>query len=181
MESPSQECGWLLYVSLAAKCGGEPYRVLGFVAVVVAAFAVTSLAHWVSPGGPAWGRYWWNKRGLGIGDAIPGPRGIPVVGSMALMTGLAHRKLAAAAAAGSPARRRLMAFSLGETRVVVTADPDVARELLASPAFADRPVKESAYGMLFHRAIGFAPYGTYWRALRRVASTHLFSPRQVAA
>ncbi|XP_006660360.2 cytochrome P450 78A9-like [Oryza brachyantha] len=178
----SQECGWLLYISLAAKCGGEPYRVVGFVAVLVVAFAVTSLAHWVAPGGPAWGRYWWNRKGVGIGHAIPGPRGFPVVGSMPLMAGLAHRKLAAAVAtAGSPAWRRLMAFSVGETRVVVTSDPDVARELLASPAFADRPVKESAYGMLFHRAIGFAPYGTYWRALRRVASTHLFSPRQVAA
>lgn len=74
-----------------------------------------------------------------------------------------------------------MALSLGETRAVVTGDPDVARELLGSAAFADRPVKESAYGLLFHRAIGFAPHGAYWRALRRVASAHLFSPRQVAA
>ncbi|KAL5231460.1 hypothetical protein ABZP36_030236 [Zizania latifolia] len=177
----SQDCGgWLLYISLAAKCGGEPYRLVGFVAIFLVACVFTSLVHWASPGGPAWGRYWWMRRGLSIGNAVPGPRGLPVIGSMWLMTGLAHRKLAAAAAS-SPARRRLMAFSLGETRVVVTADPDVARELLASPAFADRPVKESAYGLLFDRAIGFAPYGMYWRALRRVASTHLFSPRQVAA
>lgn len=180
--APSEECGWPLYISLAAKCGGdgEPYRLVGFAAVLLTACVVTSLLHWASPGGPAWGRYWWTRRGLGIGNAIPGPRGLPVIGSMRLMTGLAHRKLAAAAAT-SLARRRLMAFSLGETRVVVTADPDVARELLASSAFADRPVKESAYGLMFHRAIGFAPYGAYWRALRRVASTHLFSPRQVAA
>ena len=95
------------------------------------------------------------------------------------MTGLAHRKLAAAAA--RLRARRLMAFSLGETRMVVAAHPDVAREILNSPAFADRPIKESAYGLLFHRAIGFAPHGAYWRALRRVASTHLFSPWQVAA
>jgi cytochrome P450 len=65
--------------------------------------------------------------------------------------------------------------------VVVAAHPDVAREILHGAAFADRPVKESAYGLLFHRAIGFAPHGAYWRALRRVASTHLFSPWQVAA
>jgi len=176
--APSEDCGWLLYLSLAAKCG-DPHRLLGFAAVLAAAFVVTALLHWASPGGPAWGRYWWTRRaGLGIGAAIPGPRGLPVLGSMGLMTGLAHRKLAAAA---GKARRRLMSFSLGETRVVVTADPDVARELLASAAFADRPVKESAYGLLFHRAIGFAPHGAYWRALRRVASAHLFSPRQIAA
>jgi cytochrome P450 family 78 subfamily A len=164
---------WLLYLSLAAKCG-DPHRLVGVAAVLVVAFAVTSLLHWAAPGGPAWGRYWWTR----IGSGIPGPRGLPVIGSMWLMTGLAHRKLADKA---TGRRRRLMAFSVGETRFVVTADPDVARELLASPAFADRPVKESAYGLLFHRAIGFAPDGAYWRALRRVASTHLFSPRQVAA
>ncbi|KAL6646295.1 hypothetical protein ACP70R_017903 [Stipagrostis hirtigluma subsp. patula] len=182
--APSDECGWLLYLSLAAKCGGdgEPHRVLAFAAVVLAVFVATALLHWASPGGPAWGWYWWTRRGGGLGiggGAIPGPRGLPVVGSMGLMTGLAHRKLAKAAAAAGG--RRLMALSLGETRVVVTADPDVARELLAGAAFADRPVKESAYGLLFHRAIGFAPHGEYWRALRRVASAHLFSPRQVAA
>jgi hypothetical protein len=183
MAPPTEDCGWLLYLSLAAKCG-DPHRLLGFAAVFVAACVVTSLLHWASPGGPAWGWYWWTRRAAGLGivraATIPGPRGLPVVGSMALMTGLAHRKLAAAAQ-GQASRRRLMAFSLGETRVVVTADPDVARELLASAAFADRPVKESAYGLLFHRAIGFAPHGAYWRALRRVASAHLFSPRQIAA
>ncbi|PUZ39458.1 hypothetical protein GQ55_9G311300 [Panicum hallii var. hallii] len=34
---------------------------------------------------------------------------------------------------------------------------------------------------MFARAIGFAPSGEYWRRLRRIASTHLFSPRRVAA
>ncbi|TVU08839.1 hypothetical protein EJB05_42254, partial [Eragrostis curvula] len=171
---------WLLYLSLAAKCGGDhPHRLAGFLAVCAAACVVTCLLHWCFPGGPAWGRWWWTSRRRFGGTVIPGPRGLPVIGSMWLMTGLAHRKLAAAAE--RLRARRLMAFSLGETRVVVAAHPDVARELLSSPAFADRPVKESAYGLLFHRAIGFAPHGAYWRALRRVASTHLFSPWQVAA
>ncbi|CAN6175096.1 unnamed protein product [Urochloa humidicola] len=174
------DCGsWLLYLSLAAKCGGDqPYRLAGFLAVCAAAFVVTCLLHWSFPGGPAWGRWRCTRRSAA---AVPrGPRGLPVIGSMWLMTGLAHRKLAAAADR-LPRSRRLMAFSLGETRMVVAAHPDVAREILNSPAFADRPVKESAYGLLFHRAIGFAPHGPYWRALRRVASTHLFSPWQVAA
>uniref|UniRef100_A0ACD5XZG7 Uncharacterized protein n=1 Tax=Avena sativa TaxID=4498 RepID=A0ACD5XZG7_AVESA len=182
-----QDCGasWLLYLSLAAKCGGgdeHPLRLAGLLAGCAAACVLTCLLHWCVPGGPAWGRWRWTRRtGLkGATVVIPkGPRGLPVIGSMWLMTALAHRKLAAAA--DRLGARRLMAFSLGETRMLVAAHPDVAREILNSPAFADRPVKESAYGLLFHRAIGFAPHGAYWRALRRVASTHLFSPWQVAA
>ncbi|XP_047049966.1 cytochrome P450 78A9-like [Lolium rigidum] len=179
-----EDCGasWLLYLSLAAKCGGDnPLRLAGLLAVCAVACVLTCLLHWCVPGGPAWGSWWWTRRpGLPKAAAVPaGPRGLPVIGSMWLMTGLAHRKLAAAA--DRLGARRLMAFSLGETRMIVAAHPDVAREILNSPAFADRPVKESAYGLLFHRAIGFAPHGAYWRALRRVASTHLFSPWQVAA
>lgn len=34
---------------------------------------------------------------------------------------------------------------------------------------------------MFGRAIGFAPNGTYWRLLRRIASSHLFSPKRITA
>uniref|UniRef100_J3MZF4 Uncharacterized protein n=1 Tax=Oryza brachyantha TaxID=4533 RepID=J3MZF4_ORYBR len=183
MATPEDTGSWLLYLSLAAKCGGDgqPHRFVGFLVVCAVAGLLTCLLHWSFPGGPAWGRWWWTRRRgcWAAAASVPGPRGLPVIGSMWLMTGLAHRKLAAAA--GRLGARRLMAFSLGETPAVVAGHPDVAREILHSPAFTDRPVKESAYGLLFHRAIGFAPHGGYWRALRRVASTHLFSPWQVAA
>ncbi|KAE7998823.1 hypothetical protein FH972_003330 [Carpinus fangiana] len=42
-------------------------------------------------------------------------------------------------------------------------------------------MKESAYSLMFNRAIGFAPYGVYWRTLWRIAATHLFSPKQIKA
>ncbi|KAF7849254.1 hypothetical protein BT93_L1041 [Corymbia citriodora subsp. variegata] len=74
-----------------------------------------------------------------------------------------------------------MAFSVGFTRFIISSEPETAREMLNSSAFADRPVKESAYELLFHRAMGFAPYGEYWRNLRRISATHLFSPRRIAA
>ncbi|KAK1372152.1 Cytochrome P450, family 78, subfamily A, polypeptide 5 [Heracleum sosnowskyi] len=74
----------------------------------------------------------------------------------------------------------LMAFSVGLTRFVISSQPDSAKEILNSSAFADRPIKESAYGLLFDRAMGFAPYGEYWRNLRRISVTHLFGPKRVA-
>lgn len=93
--------------------------------------------------------------------------------------GLAHHKIAAMAE--SCKAKRLMAFSLGETRVIVTCNPDIAKEILNSSTFADRPVKESAYNLMFNKAIGFAPYGVYWRSLRRISAAHLFCPKQIKA
>jgi hypothetical protein len=105
-----------------------------------------------------------------------------VFGSIfALSRGLPHRALAAMARASGPRAKELMAFSVGDTPAVVSSCPATAREVLAHPSFADRPVKRSARELMFARAIGFAPNGDYWRRLRRVASTHLFSPRRVAA
>ncbi|KAG2720613.1 hypothetical protein I3760_02G043900 [Carya illinoinensis] len=150
----------------------------------VLAWLAMTLVFWAHPGGPAWGRHSWRNGKSSASSAlaekqIPGPRGFPLFGSMQLMASLAHHRIAAAAKACRA--MRLMAFSLGETRVIVTCNPDVAKEILHSSVFSDRPVKESAYSLMFNRAIGFAPYGAYWRTLRRIANTHLFSPKQIKA
>ncbi|GMI76450.1 cytochrome p450 78a9 [Hibiscus trionum] len=134
-----------------------------------------ALCFWFYPGGPAWGKYLWLR--TKHNNMIPGPRGFPVIGSMSIMHNLAHHKIAAAAKCFGA--KRLMAFSLGDTRVIVTCNPDVAKEILNSLVFSDRPVKESAYSLMFSRAIGFAPYGVYWRTLRRISATHLFCPKQI--
>lgn len=144
-----------------------------YVALILVA-ACTVLVTWFSHGGCAWaGRY---KKGL----PIPGPRGWPVIGSLMNMSvGLAHRKLDSLARFHGA--KKLMAFSLGSTPAVITSDPEVARELLSSPHFANRPLKQSAQQLLFGRAIGFAPSGDYWKLLRRISSAHLFAPRRIAA
>ncbi|KAE7998188.1 hypothetical protein FH972_002754 [Carpinus fangiana] len=142
------------------------------------AFLSLALLTWAfAVGGIAWknGR---NQRGS---VSIPGPRGLPIFGSLfTLSRGLAHRSLAAMAWS-TRANIPLMAFSLGSTPVVVASHPSTAREILTSPHFADRPIKQSAKSLMFSRAIGFAPNGTYWRLLRRIASSHLFAPRRVVA
>lgn len=148
-----------------------------FLFFVVVVFLSTGLLTWAfSAGGAAWnnGR---NERGQ---VAIPGPCGVPIFGSLFnLSRGLAHRTLASMAL--SRAATQLMAFSLGSTPVVVASEPGTAREILTSPHFADRPVKQSAKSLMFSRAIGFAPNGAYWRLLRRISSSHLFAPKRIAA
>ncbi|CAI0554697.1 unnamed protein product [Linum tenue] len=146
---------------------------------LLAAFLSLAAATWLlTPGGSAW-RHGRTSR---VPAQIPGPRGLPIFGSLfALSRGLAHRTLASMAWAG-PNNKQLMALSLGgSTRLVVSSDPATAREILTSVGFADRPVKRSARSLMFERAIGFAPNGPYWRLLRKIASAHLFSPRRVAA
>ncbi|MCE2056098.1 hypothetical protein HAX54_044046 [Datura stramonium] len=141
---------------------------------VVLAFCAITLITWAcSPGGVAWK----NRNTSGI----PGPRGFPIFGSLFTLSrgGLAHRSLATEA--WNQNAKQLMAFSLGATPAVVSSDPQIAKEILTSPHFADRPIKQSAKSLMFTRAIGFAPNGTYWRLLRRIASSHLFSPKRIAA
>lgn len=103
--------------------------------------------------------------------------GWPVLGTLPLMGSQAHAKLAAIAS--SLSSKRLMALSLGATPVVISSHPETAREILLGSTFSDRPIKESARALMFERAIGFAPSGTYWRHLRRIAAFHMFSPRRI--
>ncbi|ONL93396.1 Cytochrome P450 CYP78A55 [Zea mays] len=183
----SAESWWVLPMTLIPAISGEQHGNMATVATSFAYLAIfaclawvgASLLYWAHPGGPAWGKYW-RARGKKPSAAIPGPKGLPVVGSLGLMSGLAHRSLADEASR-RPGAKRLMALSLGPVRAVVTSHPDVAKEILDSPAFAARPLNHAAYGLMFHRSIGFAEHGPYWRALRRVAAGHLFGPRQVEA
>lgn len=177
MGMASKDTSWWVF-TLPALVGSETFLDLYVIVSLLLAFVTAAILTWaLSPSGYAWreGRYRVGR------VPIPGLRGLPVLGSLiTLSRGLAHRSLAAAAW-GRSERRQLMAFSLGNTPVVVASDPITAREILTSPDFADRPLKQSARSLMFGRAIGFAPSGTYWRLLRRIAASHLFSPRRISA
>ncbi|KAH9621105.1 hypothetical protein KSS87_022904 [Heliosperma pusillum] len=140
-------------------------------------FFISIFAFFLHPGGLAWAVSTARRHGP---SAIPGPTGFPILGlALTLTSETAHSALSRLA--HTFRATSLMAFSVGSTRFVIASKPESAKELLSSTAFADRPVKESAYELLFHRAMGFAPFGEYWRNLRRISSTYLFSPRRIAA
>ncbi|XP_047328030.1 cytochrome P450 78A5-like [Impatiens glandulifera] len=129
---------------------------------------------WLVPGGLAWAL---SKAKTGA--PIPGPSGFPLIGLIfTFMSSLTHRKLANLSQTLKAVP--LMAFSVGFTRFVISSDPGSAKDILNSSAFADRPIKESAYELLFNRAMGFAPFGEYWRELRRISATYMFSPKKIA-
>ncbi|KAF5792629.1 putative flavonoid 3'-monooxygenase [Helianthus annuus] len=152
----------------------ETSSVLTFNLFLCVVVFVSIFAFLLAPGGLAWALSKPRPK-----TAIPGPSGIPLLGLLfAFTSSLTHRTLAKLSTAFNA--KPLMAFSVGLTRFVISSSPDTAKEILNSSDFADRPIKESAYELLFHRAMGFAPYGDYWRSLRRISATHLFSPKRVA-
>ncbi|GMY29547.1 cytochrome P450 78A7-like [Fagus crenata] len=167
---------WWVFTLPAVVETQNLFNAFVFYSIIMALFSLSFVTWAFSTGGLAWknGR---NQMGK---VPIPGPRGLPVFGSLfSLSHGLAHRTLARKAS--SHGATQLMAFSLGSTPAIITSDPKTAREILNSPHFANRPIKQSAKTLMFSRAIGFAPNGTYWRLLRRIASLHLFSPNRIAA
>ncbi|KAJ1407353.1 Cytochrome P450 [Sesbania bispinosa] len=146
-----------------------PFRAL-FISTFLTLFTL-SLNYWLIPGGFAWRNY--KKQTT----KLTGPIGWPILGTLPYMGFLAHSKLAAIAT--SLNTKRLMVMSLGSTPVIISSHPETAKEILFGSSFSDRPIKESARLLLFERAIGFAPSGTYWRHLRRIAAFHMFSPRRI--
>lgn len=177
MNLASKETSYWM-IALPAVFGSQNLHDVSIIGYLFLAVVSLSILTWALAGGG--GVAWKNGRNRLGRVAIPGPRGIPVFGSLfTLSRGLAHRTLAAMA--WSRANTEIMAFSLGSTPVIVASEPNTAREILMSPHFADRPVKQSAKSLMFSRAIGFAPNGAYWRTLRRIASTHLFAPRRILA
>ncbi|KAL9332789.1 hypothetical protein ACSQ67_002399 [Phaseolus vulgaris] len=159
-----------MFQSTFFSCSHSWSLITLFLSTSLAALAI-SFNYWLLPGGLAWRKHHDRYK-------LSGPMGWPILGSLPEMGSLAHRKLASMAT--SLSAKRLMALSLGTNRVVISSHPETAREILCGPGFSDRPVKESARTLMFERAIGFAPYGTYWRHLRKVATTHMFSPRRIS-
>ncbi|CAN6203077.1 unnamed protein product [Urochloa humidicola] len=112
----------------------------------------------------------------------PGPRGWPVIGSLAALAGELppHRALAALAARHGA----LMHLRLGSHHVVVDSSAAAARLVLKTHdlALADRPRTAAgdvaSYGYL---GIVHTPYGAYWRMARKLCATELFSARRVAS
>uniref|UniRef100_J3ME95 Cytochrome P450 n=1 Tax=Oryza brachyantha TaxID=4533 RepID=J3ME95_ORYBR len=109
----------------------------------------------------------------------PGPWRLPFVGS------LHHLARDGGAPLRDLARRHgpVMYLRLGEVDTVVVSSPAAAEEVLRGGndvRFASRPslvaTEIICYGNL---DVAFAPYGAYWRALRKLCTVELLSARKV--
>ncbi|KAK4411604.1 cytochrome [Sesamum angolense] len=99
--------------------------------------------------------------------------GFPFLVASLLLAGLAHRSLASMALHYNS--KQLMAFSLGSTPVVVTSDPQVAKEILTSPHFADRPSSSQLVALCSvgpSASLPTAPTGVFSAALLPLTYSH---------
>ncbi|RCV43274.1 hypothetical protein SETIT_9G281800v2 [Setaria italica] len=108
----------------------------------------------------------------------PGPRPLPLIGSLHLLGGQPHRSLARLAKIHGP----IMSLRLGSVTTVVVSSPDAAREFLQKhdAVFANRSVPD-AVGDHARNSVPWLPHSARWRALRKIMATELFAPHRLDA
>ncbi|CAN1135806.1 Cytochrome P450 71D10 [Linum perenne] len=114
------------------------------------------------------------------GRVPPAPPKLPLIGNLHQLKSSPHRSLADLASKHGP----IMRLQLGQLTTTVISSADLARDILTTHdvTFANRPVTAGnrilSYGLL---DIGFAPYGPYWRQLRKICKSDLLSPGRVGS
>jgi hypothetical protein len=108
----------------------------------------------------------------------PGPRPLPIIGNMHQFGDKPHISLWNLAKKYGP----IMHLKLGSQRLVVVSSADAAREFLKvqDKVWAGRPPPPGAH--IFDEKIEdivWAPYGNYWRHLRKICTIELFTSKRL--
>lgn len=105
----------------------------------------------------------------------PGPRGLPIIGSMLSLRKNPHHVLARI----SQKYGDVCTVRLGSVPTVVISHPTLLRDAFSRIALADRWISRITDIMTNGEDLAFAPYGEYWRQLQRFANRELLSYRRV--
>ncbi|KAL2548302.1 Cytochrome [Forsythia ovata] len=108
----------------------------------------------------------------------PGPKQLPIIGHLHLLSLLPHRDFKEFAKKYGP----LMHFKLGENSAIVISSPEIAKEVLKTqdPTFAARSLTMSTEILWYnHTDIAFSPHNDYWRQMRKICILELLSSKQV--
>ncbi|KAF8399800.1 hypothetical protein HHK36_015671 [Tetracentron sinense] len=103
---------------------------------------------------------------------------LPIIGNLHQLGLFPHRALRSLAQHHGP----LMLLHLGSAPTVVVSSAEVAREIMKTHDlnFSSRPYSSIAKRLLYdHKDLAFAPYGEYWRQMRRICILQLLSTKRV--
>ncbi|WOK92305.1 flavonoid 3'-monooxygenase [Canna indica] len=119
---------------------------------------------------------YFSKSKFGGAPLSPGPRGWPILDNLPQLGTKPHHTLYTL----SKVYGHLFRLRFGSVDVVVAASASVASQFLrANDAnFCDRPPNSGAEHVAYnYRDLMFTPYGSRWRALRKLCQVHLFSAK----
>ena len=114
----------------------------------------------------------------------PGPRQFPVIGNIPHLllasreSQLPHHCFRRLSQTYGP----LLHLKLGQMSLVVASTPEAAREVVKTHdvLFATRPLFTAVKIFSYDgQSMSFAPYGDYWRQLRRICILELLSPKRI--
>lgn len=109
----------------------------------------------------------------------PGPPRLPVIGHLHLLAGkIAHQALTKINQKYGP----VVSLKLGEVDAVVISSREVAKDVMKTqdPAFANRSASISVQILWYNYAdLSFAPYGDFWRQMRKISVLELLSAKNV--
>ncbi|KAK8918765.1 Premnaspirodiene oxygenase [Platanthera zijinensis] len=122
----------------------------------------------------------WIQKNSGTPDNLPpGPRKLPIIGSMLHLIGEhPHRRLSRLAKTYGP----LLHLKIGEVDLITISSPELAREIMKTHDvnFASRPQMVVGKIIFYNNSdIIFSPYGKYWWQLRKICAMNLLSPKRV--
>ncbi|KAE8696195.1 Cytochrome P450 84A1 [Hibiscus syriacus] len=114
---------------------------------------------------------------LGRKPFPPGPKGLPITGTMLMMDQLTHRGLA------KLARRYggIFHLEMGCIHIVAISNPEMAGQVLQfhDSIFSNRPATIAISYLTYDRAdMAFAHYGPFWRQMRKLCVVKLFSRKR---
>ena len=105
----------------------------------------------------------------------PGPRGLPVFGSLLDIRHDTHLAINRLAQRYGP----VCLLRFGSVPTVIISDPVLLEEAFGKPELADRWVSEIMNILSGQKDLVLAPYGDHWRQMQRFANRELLSARNL--
>ncbi|GMI67358.1 cytochrome P450, family 71, subfamily A, polypeptide 22 [Hibiscus trionum] len=108
----------------------------------------------------------------------PSPPKLPIIGNIHQLGKLPHRSLRDLSSKYGP----LLLLRLGHNPTLLVSSADIVKEIVKNhdAVFSNRPKTTAADILLYGcKDLGFAPYGEYWKQVKKISVLELFSHKRV--